>query len=338
MIVATARVTSPLPDGAPDVCRIVDTTLELNARAQLRASPEGPVLSDGPGRLGSLEATATVLFRRHTAGANIVAVSDGITFRAIVDPLAVAVYPTSPVAVGDYYVSLLHRSNPWHYSPESGAFDATFAAPEGVLPRRALPRVTLRCSEVSLRVPPWSGYSPSREILDGFGFDPALSHHVATRTGTNVPLATKPGGEPVATLDSSEGLGLAAYDERDGFLHVAWDVDDGLVFGWIPLPFVDPHGAHRTRPPAVRMGAVQFRSDRWYRCGHEIPLFVTLAGSRFPVGVIGFNPGRFSVVTSAPDLTTIETRATAGLPLVHGAELVIRTSDLGEDCERTSMY
>jgi hypothetical protein len=56
------------------------------------------------------------------------------------------------------------------------------------------------------------------------------------------------------------------------------------------------------------------------------------------VGVVGFNPGRFGVVKSAPDVTTVETRLTMGLPFIDGAELVISSGEIASDCERVSMY
>ena len=174
--------------------------------------------------------------------------------------------------------------------------------------------------------------------VEGFGFDSRLAHDFTTRERTKIPLATKPGGASVAVLDSREGIGLTGYEDRDGFVEVAWEVDDGLVFGWIPDVFIDPRGSHRTRPPTARSGAVQMHADSWYSCLRQIPLFVSLAGARVPVGVVGFNPGRFGLLESAPDLTTVETHLTLGLPLVDGAELVIESREMATDCERVSRY
>jgi hypothetical protein len=345
--IPAATVSSAPPNAPPaaepgeepvgDICRLVDTTVDLKAGGHVRASAEGPVLSEARTELGS--GSVAALFRRGAPAASVVARADGVTVRVVIDAPAVAVYPSAPVAVGGFYVPRLRGDNPWHYAPTTGLFEARFSPPAGLTQVRPLPLVTLRCGEVSLRISPWSREFPSRDLVEGFGFDLSRVREVVTRTGGKVPLATSPAGEPVAMLDSSTGIGLMSFDERDGFVHVAAEVEDGLVFGWIARSFIDPKAGHRTRAPEVWMEVGRpIRSDRWYRCFHEIPLFVSVANSRSPVGVIGFNPGRFGVVASAPDFTIVETHLTSGLPLIPGVEFVVRTQDLDEGCERTSVF
>lgn len=95
-------------------------------------------------------------------------------------------------------------------------------------------------------------------------------------------------GAPVARIDGDSRRKSLVFARQDARLRVLMPVEAGFVFGWVDEAHFEPFrlgGSHRTRPPAVRMGATNHGTV----CPHPVDIFVDTPSGEARVARIAAN-------------------------------------------------
>jgi hypothetical protein len=220
------------------------------------------------------------------AGAYVRRAQEGYTLTGIVAGDEISLGPAHAMVIAGFLVPTPDARFAWQ-GAAPGKVLITIPVDDDVrvLPEAKLgPAVSLDCDAVS---------------LEGASFDAASAaprsprqRQARLRSGKAIPLSRTVGGPPVAELAvrPDDGDSVTLVETRGGRALVVRAGVRAIVFGWIPLTFVDPgefetfgRGGLALRPESVGGGSAV---REVVRCDHEVPLVAEVDGERRTVGSV----------------------------------------------------
>ncbi len=223
--------------------------------------------------------------------------------------LSEIVYPR-PAATVDW--EGLHRAGAVAVS-----LDVSSALVEPAVARGEVACKDLSIAEATFKLP--ASVSPSKKtdvILTG-----------------EAPLATKPGGAPIARVQKEPGATLSIVGTKGASTHIVLDDPSFVVHGWIPTASLEPgmSAMRATGGPLVdRDAAITLPNSENHGCVRDLPVFVEHAGRRAELGVLAAGSPYPQLVekADAAGYVAIKPYGRQWLELATGARLVARADTL----------
>lgn len=251
---------------------------------------------------------------------------DGFRLWGHVGP-GVRLHPARPFLVAGYLLPGMHAElQP--LEARAGTVTFALAAPKFVTPT-APPRDRRACADVGLAIAELDPMAALGSLARRDGFEIAAN--------TAVPLATTPGGAPVAELRFDEGAHVVVVEERGDLARIVvdeyYDTDAGSsVVGWVPRvrlaptgPFGHPGGRSSGVGPPTTSGLS--RARRHVQCTRTVPLVIEQGDARHLAGAI--EPGtKFGVVDAPGDTMVAITFDRIALALAPATRALVRRDAL----------